>query len=226
MGYGGAGNDTITVDDTVDRSAILLGGIGNDTLGGGGGRDIHIGGDGTDHLNARGADDILIAGTTAHDTSALALCHILDEWRRTDATYAQRIDHLMNGGGLNDPYKLNNSTVFNDFDTDVLTGSAATTGSCSAPATPWPTSPPGKSRRRFENRVTGRQGEASAKATGTRAPKNREILLLHTFDTVFVPSQAHLARSAPGEDSCPGARFPPPRMCATFEALSKRLPAR
>jgi uncharacterized delta-60 repeat protein len=130
MAYGGAGDDTITVDDTIDRSAILLGGTGNDTLGGGAGRDIHIGGDGADRLDARGGEDVLVAGTTAHDADSTALCQLLEEWRRTDlpttTSYAQRIDHLMNGGGLNGAILFNDVTVFDDLDADSVSGSAGT----------------------------------------------------------------------------------------------------
>jgi hypothetical protein len=38
----------------------------------------------------------------------------MDEWGRTDADYATRVGHLLSGSGLNDPYLLNSSTVFDD----------------------------------------------------------------------------------------------------------------
>jgi hypothetical protein len=39
---------------------------------------------------------------------------IMDEWGRIDADYATRVSHLLSGGGLNDPYLLNNTTLAND----------------------------------------------------------------------------------------------------------------
>jgi ELWxxDGT repeat protein/VCBS repeat-containing protein len=120
---GGDGNDNLKAGG---GPTVLLGGAGNDTLTGGRGRDILIGGLGADSLTGGPGDDILIAGTTAHDANPAALFQILSEWSRTDLTYLQRIDHLRNGGGLNDGYLLNASTVANDQSVDVLTGSSGT----------------------------------------------------------------------------------------------------
>jgi hypothetical protein len=52
----------------------------------------------------------------------VALMAIMAEWSRTDLAYADRVDHLLNGGGLSDPYLLNASTVFDDGTVNVLTG--------------------------------------------------------------------------------------------------------
>src|SRR5439155_3639589 len=68
--------------------------------------------------------DILIAGTTVYDGDHRALCAILDEWVRPDASYAQRVSHLTNGGGLNRQYTLTPTTVYADAAPDTLTGSA------------------------------------------------------------------------------------------------------
>jgi hypothetical protein len=35
----------------------------------------------------------------------------MDEWLRTDVSYEERIDHLLNEGGLSDPYLFNSATV-------------------------------------------------------------------------------------------------------------------
>jgi len=45
------------------------------------------------------SDDILISGTTSFDDNNGVLVRILAEWQRTDETFAQRVDHLRNGGG-------------------------------------------------------------------------------------------------------------------------------
>jgi Ca2+-binding RTX toxin-like protein len=93
-------------------------------------RDLLIGGTGADRLVGNADDDILIAGTTAWDNDAGALCAILEEWSRTDLTYAARVQHLQSGGGLNGALTLNVDpsrgpvTVFDDGAADVLTGSA------------------------------------------------------------------------------------------------------
>ncbi len=142
IAYGQAGDDDIQVAGSITLATLLygddgddrlnggnghntiLGGAGDDTLIGGSDCDLLIGGTGADRLVGNAGDDILIGGVTVHDDDHDALCAIMDEWCRTDRTYAQRIDALMSGGGLNGTYKLNKDTVLNDFDEDVLTGSA------------------------------------------------------------------------------------------------------
>jgi hypothetical protein len=69
-------------------------------------------------------ETILIGGPTVWDEDRPALCGIADEWARTDADYALRIDHLMNGGGLNGEVRLSAATVGNDAAVDKLTGGA------------------------------------------------------------------------------------------------------
>jgi hypothetical protein len=85
-------------------------------------------------------DDILIAGFTDFDQNThddyggdrddgagpneAALCAVLREWTRTDASYATRVCHLRNGGGLNGSFTLTDATVHDDGAQDVLTGSA------------------------------------------------------------------------------------------------------
>jgi hypothetical protein len=147
LGYGGGGNDKITVDSHITRTAQIYGEAGNDTINGGSGNDLLFGGDGNDQLNGNAGrdiligqlnndslnggagDDILIAGSTNYDNNFEALCDIQQEWFRTDlptsSTYATRVNHLINGGGKNGNYKLNASTVFSSPDQpDTLTGAA------------------------------------------------------------------------------------------------------
>ena len=121
--YGGDGNDAISAGG---GGSILVGGAGDDVLSGGAGRDLLIGGDGKDALGAFGGDDVLVSGPTAYDDNPVALRALINEWSRTDATYAVRVDHLRNGGGANGAYRLNTSTVFNDAFADILTGGTGT----------------------------------------------------------------------------------------------------
>jgi hypothetical protein len=68
--------------------------------------------------------DALLAGATGYDTPdqwQQAFMALMNEW--TQATdYATRVDHLLNGGGLNDPYLLNAATVHSNGGGNVLTG--------------------------------------------------------------------------------------------------------
>jgi Ca2+-binding RTX toxin-like protein len=114
---GGALGDTLTGNS---GSNVLIGGEGNDTLTGGSGRDLLLGGSGADILHGGTGDDILTGGLTSYFNEATrvlnrtALDGIMAEWGRIDADYATRVSHLLSGGGLNDPYLLNNSTLAND----------------------------------------------------------------------------------------------------------------
>ena len=60
------------------------------------------------------------------DNNIKALCAIHKEWERTDANYATRVKHIVNGGGLNGQTKLNADTAYSATrPPDVLTGGAA-----------------------------------------------------------------------------------------------------
>jgi hypothetical protein len=109
---GGAGND------------VLLGEGGVDLLVGGSGRDLMIGGIGADRMVGNGDDDILIAGTYVGVGDVSNLCAIMKEWTRTDKTAEERVNNLKNGTGLNGTVVLNGTSVGNDSDADVLTGSS------------------------------------------------------------------------------------------------------
>jgi Ca2+-binding RTX toxin-like protein len=119
--YGGAGNDRLKGGWGDD---VLLGGDGADLLVGGGGRDLLVGGTGADRIVGNADDDILIAGVYLFEADAGKLCAIMHEWTRTDKTAAERVANLQNGGGLNGSAVLNGTTLANDLDADVLTGSS------------------------------------------------------------------------------------------------------
>jgi Ca2+-binding RTX toxin-like protein len=118
---GGAGNDEIKGGN---GNSVLIGGTGDDSLVGGTGRDILIGGLGADRLVANAGDDILVGGYTKHDGDLAALRSVMSEWSRTDVGYAGRVNDLQNGGGLNGATLFNNTTVYDDRATDVLTSDA------------------------------------------------------------------------------------------------------
>ncbi len=131
IAQGGAGNDTITVSKAVTRSVVLNGGDGNDTLTSGGGPSVLIGGAGNDILNSTaspssvliadagtntlngGANALLVSGSTIYTQSTInlpALVQILNEWSRA-TPLSVRVNHIVNGGGLNGSYVLNASTI-------------------------------------------------------------------------------------------------------------------
>jgi Ca2+-binding RTX toxin-like protein len=115
---GGAGMDELIGGDGDD---VLVGGDDQDELFGAVGRDVLIGGDGVDSLQGAAGEDVLFGGYTAHDTDDAALKAILAEWR-SPRTIDERINYLIEGGGLNASYTLNGS-VFDDDLLDTLEGS-------------------------------------------------------------------------------------------------------
>jgi Ca2+-binding RTX toxin-like protein len=148
---GRGGNDTIIVDAMVNRSVFIFGGAGNDVIEGGSGDDVLVGGEGNDQLygglgrnvliaGANGnvqplptdlnrllgaiGDNLMIAGFTDFDTQTLSLARILDEWRRPDADYITRVNHLrgVSPGGLNGGITLNRNTVHDNAIRDDLFG--------------------------------------------------------------------------------------------------------
>lgn len=118
--YGGDGDDRLKGGAGND---VLLGGDGDDLIVGGDGRDLLIGGLGADRLVGNAADDILIEGTTDHDSDESALFAIMNEWSRTDADFATRVNNLKNGVGPNGSFIVNEFTVHDDKSSDILTGS-------------------------------------------------------------------------------------------------------
>jgi PKD repeat protein len=123
---GGAGNDVLDAREATGND-VLLGGDGTDTQYGGAGRDILVGGLGADQLRGGDGDDVLIGGSTDHDADLTAWAVLQDEWSRTNASYATRVDHLLGAvsGGLNGTTFLNASTLDNDGGSvDNLSGDA------------------------------------------------------------------------------------------------------
>jgi Ca2+-binding RTX toxin-like protein len=120
--YGGDGNDRLKGGN---GNNVLLGGAGDDLLVGGNARNILIGGTGANRIVGGSGDDILIAGSTAFDGTEAALAAIQAEWVRTDRTYQQRYDDLMNVGvGPGGSVRLNHDTVSWSGVQNVLTGAA------------------------------------------------------------------------------------------------------
>ncbi len=137
--FGGEGNDRLKGGG---GNNVLVGGTGDDLLVGGSARDLLIGGGGADRLVGSAQDDILISGTTDHDTRALALAAIMNEWTSA-RTYVERTANLF-GNGTGDranglvfltldrywcdeymgEWQIATGTVHDDDASDVLTGSA------------------------------------------------------------------------------------------------------
>ena len=116
---GGSGNDNLTGNS---KGNILIGGGGADTLTGGTGVSLLIGGTGADIVNGGSGGDLIIGGSTSYDNNNAALDSILAEWQSAD-TYANRINFIKNGGGLNGTNVLNlGTTVIDDVAANVLTG--------------------------------------------------------------------------------------------------------
>jgi hypothetical protein len=108
--FGGSGNN-------------ILVGNGNNTLRGGSGRDILISGGGTSTLQAGSGEAILLGAHCVFAGNPTALSALMAEWSRP-IPYAQRVQDLMFGGGLNGPFVLNSSTVSPDPGVQSLTSGA------------------------------------------------------------------------------------------------------
>ncbi len=117
--YGGDGNDRIRGGQGDD---FISGGDGYDLISGGNGRDFLVGGLGGDLVIGYNDDDILVSGVYSQDRDPAAVRAILAEWTRSDLAYADRIDNLTNGTGLNGGFVLNDTTVFDDNAFDILLG--------------------------------------------------------------------------------------------------------
>jgi hypothetical protein len=142
--YGGAGNDTIAVQQNLVLDAWLFGGAGNDVLssargndvlsGGAGidvlssdrGRDVLFGGAGLDVLAAGQDDDIVVSGTSSYEADESALAAIVAEWTSA-RDFVTRQRNLLDGSGsfdrLNDQYFLElGETVLDDGQNDTTSG--------------------------------------------------------------------------------------------------------
>jgi hypothetical protein len=109
---------------------IIVGDGNNNVLKGGVGRSILISGGGNSTLQAGFGEAVLVGGHYVFDTNPNALAHLMAEWSHTYDPinplhdYQIRVTHLEFGGGLNDPFLLNASTVFPDPGTQTLTTGA------------------------------------------------------------------------------------------------------
>jgi len=137
--HGGAGNDTLIMSSTATVSAVLVGGVGNDTLTGGGGADVLVGGLGADSLTGGNGNDLVIGNKVAYEDDLSAMKLVRSEWGRTDIAIQQRMDHLTGvlAGGLNGTNFLNASTIQEDSALDDLWGSAGTDWFFAAPSGTW-----------------------------------------------------------------------------------------
>jgi hypothetical protein len=108
---------------------ILVGNGSNGLTGGNGRRNLLIAGATPSVLMGGNDEDILIGGTTIWDTNptlwSTALQAIMLEWTQT-TPYADRVDHLLHGGGLNGTYVLDPTLsmppVVNNGGGNTLTG--------------------------------------------------------------------------------------------------------
>lgn len=120
---GGTGGNTLTGNAANN---VLISRGGTTTITAGSARSILVGGSGAATLTTSGSvDDLLIGGSTDFDTNVPALLAIMNEWKRTDKTYSQRVSDLRGTttGGLNGSYDLNSTTVhLHSGGTDTLTG--------------------------------------------------------------------------------------------------------
>lgn len=130
---GGGGFDILVGEDGNDQ--LIAGNTGRCILIGGRGKDMLVGGDPfvfqpspLDPLPGRtgplDGSDLLIGGRTVFDGNHQALNAIMTEWRRSNRTYAQRVQALRDGvpveaGGL---VQLTTATVQDDGIADQLGG--------------------------------------------------------------------------------------------------------
>jgi hypothetical protein len=127
-GYAGGLSGGISGFQDVTGTAfddILVGDAGVNHLFGGEGRNVIIGGFGADVLRGGSNDDLLIGGSTVYDSNYGALWAILTEWR-SDHSYKDRVNYLLNGGGWNGGYVLNKLNVPDDNAIDILEGAKGT----------------------------------------------------------------------------------------------------
>jgi hypothetical protein len=107
----GSANGGDSLQGNALGNILVSHGSGNH-LAAGSGRSLLIAGFGKNTLHGSVADDIEIAGKTSFDSNVVALTRLLAEWQSANS-YAVRIAHLKNGGGLNGTSRLIvNSTVF------------------------------------------------------------------------------------------------------------------
>ncbi len=114
------------IEDVVGGNGTnILVGDGGNVLTGGTGYNLLIAGPRESTLLGGSGQNILVGGTTGYDENISALDALLAEWSNTGDSYAQRVNHLLNGGGANGSTTLNASTFQTNGGGNVLTGGAA-----------------------------------------------------------------------------------------------------
>jgi hypothetical protein len=106
---GSRGNSLMIGDPDLN---IIRSGLGSNFI---------IGGAEADQIFGAGGDSSLISGITAFDMNPGALQAIMQEWSRPIA-FGHRVKHSTQGDGLNSPYLLDSTTIFDDGTVDTLTG--------------------------------------------------------------------------------------------------------
>lgn len=141
--FGQDGNDNISINSSITRTAYLFGGGGNDTLSGGSGNDVLMGDDGNNTLSGNGGNDILIGGfgdnllsggagddvlvpEALNSTPSFSnLASLLKEWTRTDIPYTARVHDLENAAGFS-KIAIKNRTVVPSY--YIVTGMSGGSG--------------------------------------------------------------------------------------------------
>jgi Ca2+-binding RTX toxin-like protein len=126
--YGFAGNDTITANANVTQTCMFFGGLGDDRLVGGKGKNILVGGNGSDTINGGANVNILVGGRFYNDkssdfatldknstSSATALATALGAWE-DKTTNAARADVIKANQAV---FKTN---TFDDLVIDTIYG--------------------------------------------------------------------------------------------------------
>jgi hypothetical protein len=93
------------------------------------------GGASSDPLTGRpvsDGSDLLIGGSTSFDDDDLALAAVMRAWRRTDRTYAQRVQDLRTGVPVSAVVvaQLTTTTVHDDGQADQIAGQGGDDGFC------------------------------------------------------------------------------------------------
>ena len=192
----------VLTGDNADN--VLVGGAGNDVLAGGSGRNILIGGAGADAIVGGVADDVLIGGPTLYDGNFTALDSILAEWASVD-TYANRVNFIKVGGGLNKTNKLAwLSTVTDDGSADSMTGAAGADRFFTGPATRPTCRPANRSIerdvRRSDRVCDGRNPEFPLVARSVPYPLPRKAVVVTAIHRIL-----YHHRSGSDEEKSQGA---------------------
>ncbi len=123
---GGGGFDILIGEDGNDK--LVAGNTGRCILIGGRGQDILVGGNPSlDLLTGKpvsDGSDLIIGGRTSFDDDDLALTAIMNEWRRSNRTYAQRVQDLRTGVPVSAGVaaSLTMATVLDDGVADQIAG--------------------------------------------------------------------------------------------------------